>query len=82
LLTNQQTNFLYSAAIFPVENAENWTWYMRCQPLGEWLHSGKAIVMGDREKGKSNAVHTIFEETLGASCTHHIKKNLYKVHGS
>ena len=55
---------------------------MRCQPLGEWLHSGKAIVMGDREKGKSNAVHTIFEETLGASCTHHIKKNLYKVHGS
>jgi len=79
LLTNQRTNFLYSAAIFPVENVENWTWYMRCLdngPLGEWLHSGKAIVMGDREKGESNAVHAVFEETLGASCTHHIKKNM------
>ena len=79
LLTNQRTNFLYCAAIFPVENVENWTWYMRCLddgPLGEWLHSGKAIVMGDREKGESNAVHAVFEETLGASCTHHIKKNM------
>ena len=83
LLTNQRTCFLYCIGMFPIENEEHWTWYMEklngC-PLGNLLHQGKSMIMGDREKGEEAAAHTIFPESAKASCVYHIRKNMETQH--
>ena len=62
MLTNQRTSFIYSIAMFPIENEEHWTWYMQKlddESLGAWLHEGKGMIMGDREKGEEAAAQSV-----------------------
>ena len=40
------------------------------------LHSGRAMIMGDREKGEVAASESVFPESPKASCEVHIKKNM------
>lgn len=79
LLTNQRTTFIYAIGMFPIENEANWTWYMQELnegPLGLWLQSGRAMIMGDREKGEEAAADTIFPLSPKAACQYHIRKNM------
>ncbi len=78
-LTNQRTTFIYSIGLFPVENEANWTWYMDSLnkgPMGDWLQSGKVLMMGDREKGEEAAAISIFPDAPKAACLYHIRKNM------
>lgn len=82
-LTNQRTAFINAIAIVPVEISEHWTWFFQHLDrgnMGRRLHSGKILLMGDREKGELNAGQTVFPESLAAACTRHILKNMEKQH--
>jgi len=83
LMTNQRNTFIYAAAIFPIENKDNWNWYMsklNKGPLAIMLHSSKALLVGDSEKGEEDAADTIFPESQKADCRLHIKKRMEKHH--
>jgi hypothetical protein len=77
-LTNQRTAFIHAMAIVPVENADHWTWFNRHlehgNNMGRRLHSGKVLLMGDREKGELLAGQTVFPEANPAACRRHIQK--------
>ena len=52
---------------------------VRCMdegPMGLWLHSGKAMLMGDREKGEEYGAETVFPEAVKGACNLHVKKDV------
>ena len=79
VLTNQRSSFIHAVSIFPIENKDNWIWHFHCMDeglMGAWLHSGKAMLMGDREKGEEAAAENVFPESVKGACSIHIKKDM------
>ena len=81
-LTNQRTIFLYSFAIVPCEDEEQWTWFFQQHQHGEIgavLNSGEKILRGDREKGEAAAAATQFPNAPKADCIYHIRQNMHRL---
>jgi hypothetical protein len=81
-MTNQRSVFLYSFAIVPREDEEQWRWFLQQHKEGAIalvLHSGQKIFRGDREKGEAAAVAIEFPNTPKADCTYHIRQNMHRL---
>lgn len=69
-------------AIAPVENTDNWTWFLRLLLKAIDNVDDPAIpLISDRQKGLIAVVRDVFLQKTHGHCAHHLRGNVKKGHG-
>lgn len=69
-------------AIAPVENEDNWTWFMRLLLKSiDNIDDPTIPFISDRQKGLINVVREVFPGKVHGNCAHHLKGNVKTKHG-
>ncbi|CAM6105441.1 unnamed protein product [Calypogeia fissa] len=64
-------------AVAPVENKDNWIWFLENLQISIDAIDSKCIpLISDRQKGLLPAVHHVFPQKIHGHCAHHLKANV------
>ncbi|KAL3688933.1 hypothetical protein R1sor_015242 [Riccia sorocarpa] len=74
--------FPLAYAVAPVENYENWSWFVHNLHISiQGLRSEAVMIVSDRQKGLERAVTEVLPCNPHMHCGHHLKMNVQKLFG-